>query len=78
MGQITLWRKRVSLPSLPRRGAFLRTVRIVLGSVVILQALTAAVLLVVAKLRRQREYEHSFPHMELAEVQVGDNRLQLY
>lgn len=78
MGQITLWRKRVPLPSLPRRSTFVRCARIVLGCVAFLQALTAAVLLVVSKLRRQREYEHSFPHIDLEEVQVGDNRLQIY
>jgi cardiolipin synthase len=78
MGQITRWRKRVPLPLLPQRRALLRIARIVLSCVAILQALTVAVLLVVSKLRRQREYEHSFPHIDLEEVQVGDNRLQIY
>ncbi len=44
----------------------------------ILQALTVAVLLIVSKLHRRHLHPHSFPHIELAEVQVGENALQLY
>jgi cardiolipin synthase len=78
MGQITPWGKRIPLPSLPQRDAFVRTVRVMLVAVGILQALTALVLLVVSKLRKPNGHERDFPRVELAEVEVGDNRLQLY
>jgi cardiolipin synthase len=44
----------------------------------IVQVLTAPVLLVIATLGKRRKHETSFPHVPFEEVQVGENHLQLY
>jgi cardiolipin synthase len=51
--------------------------RIILG-VLIVQVLTAAVLLVIAALGKRRKHEISFPHDPFEEVQVGENTHRLY
>jgi len=53
-------------------------VRILFGVVFVLQLITAAVLLIVARLRNRRQQKVSFPRICLDEVQVGENSLQLY
>ena len=58
--------------------SLLRLVREVILSVLILQVLTAAVLLVIAALGKRRKHEVSFPHDPFEEVQVGENVLRLY
>lgn len=54
------------------------TARLIFGAIISLQIFTAAVLLLIASLRNRHKHEQSFPHMDLDEVQVGNNRLQLY
>jgi cardiolipin synthase len=51
--------------------------RVLLG-VLIVQVLTAAVLIVIAALGKRRKHEVSFPHEPFKEVQVGENALKLY
>ncbi len=58
--------------------SLLRLVREVILGVLILQVLTAAVLLVIAALGKRRKHEVSFPHDPFEEVQVGENVLRLY
>ena len=64
-----------------RRGLRARVWHFVrLGVIVtfLLQLLTAAFLLIIASIRGHNKLEHSFPRLDLDEVQVGENRLQLY
>ena len=58
------------------RASLMRSLRIGLGILFLLQLLTAAVLLLIASLRRKQTKD--FPRLQLSEVQVGENRLQLY
>lgn len=51
--------------------------KVILGALV-MQVLTAAVLLVIAALGKRRKHEIRFPHAAFEEVQVGKNSLQLY
>jgi cardiolipin synthase len=44
----------------------------------VLQVLTAAILMIVASIRDRHKVQASFPRMDLDEVEVGENRLQLY
>src|ERR1700738_5354007 len=60
------------------RFSFLSTARLLFSAIISLQALTAAILLLIAALRNRHKHEQSFPHMELNEIEVGKNRLQLY
>jgi cardiolipin synthase A/B len=64
-----LFRQRVSLLHVAWR--------IIIG-LLTLQVLTAIVLLVIATLGKRRKHDTSFPHVLEKEVQVGENRLQLY
>ncbi|MBA2676799.1 MAG: phosphatidylserine/phosphatidylglycerophosphate/cardiolipin synthase family protein [Ktedonobacteraceae bacterium] len=63
-----------------RKGNFslVKTTRLILGVILSLQAFTAAILLLIASLRKRDKHEAGFPHMEIDEVEVGANRLQLY
>ncbi len=56
----------------------MRLVRRVILGVLIVQVLTAAVLLGIASLGRRRKHDTSFPHEGFGEVQVGENFLHLY
>jgi cardiolipin synthase len=56
----------------------LRLVGKVILGLLIVQVLTAAVLLVIAALGKRRKHEVSFPHDPFEEVQVGENVLRLY
>src|SRR6266700_504223 len=56
----------------------LRLVGKVFLCLLILQVLTAAVLIVVALVGKRRKHEVSFPHEPFEEVQLGENSLQLY
>jgi cardiolipin synthase len=60
------------------RLSILKLVRTALISLAITQAVTAFVLLLVSSLRNRHKYQYSFPHVESAEVEVGQNKLQLY
>lgn len=60
------------------RLSHLHLVRKVILSVLTVQVLTAAVLLVIAALGKRRKHEVSFPHDPFEEVQVGENVLRLY
>ena len=60
------------------RQSLLRLVRRVILGVLTVQALTAAVLVVIAALGRRRKHEVSFPHDPFEEVQVDENVLRLY
>jgi len=53
-------------------------VRKVILGVLIVQVLTAVVLLVIAALGKRRKHEIRFPHAPFEEVHVGENFLQLY
>jgi len=64
--------KRLSALSL------LRLVRKVILGVLIVQVLTAVVLLVITALGKRRKHEIRFPHAPFEEVHVGENFLQLY
>lgn len=64
--------KRLSRFSLLRLGG------LVILSMLTLQVLTAAVLLVIAALGKRRPHEVSFPHHLFNDIQVGENALQLY
>ena len=44
----------------------------------LLQLATAFILLVISSLRNKRQRLKSFPHFQVGEVRVGENRLQLY
>ncbi len=61
-----------------RRGSLLLLAGRILGGLFILQVLTAIVLFVVAKFGKREKHDASFPHIPLKEVQVNENRLQLY
>lgn len=56
----------------------LRAIRITLGVTFALQVITVAVLWIVSALRNRRRHELSFPTLDLPEVEVGENRMQLY
>lgn len=56
----------------------LKIARVVIGSLAIMQAVTALILLAVAALRNRHKHEYSFPRIELEEISVGKNKLQLY
>src|SRR5260370_5619794 len=56
----------------------LHLVRKVILGVLIVQVLTAVVLLVIAALGKRRKHEIRFPHAPFEEVHVGENFLQLY
>src|SRR5437870_3217236 len=58
--------------------SLLRLVRKAILGLLTLQALTAAVLLVIAALGKRRKHEVSFPHDPFEDVQVGENVLRLY
>jgi len=58
--------------------SLLRLVRKVILGVLIVQVLTAAVLLVIVALGKRRKHEIRFPHAPFEEVHVGENFLQLY
>ena len=58
--------------------SLLRLVRKVILGVLIVQVLTAVVLLVIAALGKRRKHEIRFPHAPFEEVHVGENFLQLY
>src|SRR5579864_7883033 len=51
--------------------------KVILGALIV-QVLTAVVLLVIAALGKRRKHEVSFPHAPFEEAQVGENSLQLY
>jgi cardiolipin synthase len=48
------------------------------GALVLVQAITILILQVVTELRKSRRETGSFPHPSFQELQVGDNRLQIY
>jgi cardiolipin synthase A/B len=58
--------------------SLLRLVRKVILGVLLVQVLTAAVLLVIVALGKRRKHEIRFPHAPFEEVHVGENFLQLY
>ena len=58
--------------------SLLRLVRKVILGVLIVQVLTAVVLLVITALGKRRKHEIRFPHAPFEEVHVGENFLQLY
>ena len=58
--------------------SLLRLVRNVILGTLIVQVLTAVVLLIIAALGKRRKHEISFPHDPFEEVRVGENVLQLY
>src|SRR5438105_7533901 len=60
------------------RLSHLHLVRKVIFSLLTLQVLIAAVLIVIAALGKRRKHEVSFPHDPFEEVQVGENVLRLY
>jgi cardiolipin synthase A/B len=62
----------------PFRLSLLHVVRRVMLGLLIVQLLTATVLLAIAALGKRRKHETSFPHVPFEEVQVGENHLQLY
>jgi cardiolipin synthase A/B len=61
-----------------RRISLLRTALQLTGLLVALQAITVIILQLVSVQRRGHRREVSFPHPQLDEVRVGENRLQLY
>ncbi|HLG75625.1 MAG TPA: phospholipase D-like domain-containing protein [Ktedonobacteraceae bacterium] len=61
----------------PRR-LIIRTGRIALVVTLVLQVITASILLLIAALRDRRKRPVRFLHRQLDEVTVGNNRLQLY
>lgn len=63
------WLKRLSL---------LRVAFAVAGGIVALQAITILILQAVTEVRKLRRNSGSFPHPSFEELQVGDNRLQIY
>ncbi|HLG63788.1 MAG TPA: phospholipase D-like domain-containing protein [Ktedonosporobacter sp.] len=72
-------------PKLPRplrqfrnRLSIVRAFRLALSATLITQGITVMVLLVIAALRRRHIYKPSFPHPRFAQVQVGENTLQLF
>jgi hypothetical protein len=60
----------------PFRLSLLHVVRRVMLGLLIMQVLTATVLLVIAALGKWGKHETSFPHVPFEEVQVGENHLQ--
>ncbi len=70
--------KRISRERSALRTRVLRVVRLSVLVTFVLQLLTAAILMIVASIRDRKKQEHSFPRLDLQEVQVGENRLQLY
>jgi len=51
--------------------------KVILGALIV-QVLTAVVLLAIAALGRRRKQEVNFPHDPFEEMQVGENALRLY
>src|SRR5258708_503945 len=49
-----------------------------LGAIAALQVITVAILWIVSALRAKSRKKTSFPHLDLAPVQVGKNALQIY
>src|SRR5579883_1235929 len=70
-------RAHALLKKLPR-WSLLEIGRTVLISILSLQILTGIILLVIAAVGRRRKHDKRFPHAQFDEVQVGQNRLQLY
>lgn len=66
------------IPLPRRRLTVIQIVERVIALVAALEALIVTVLLVIAKLRRQRLHEDGFPHIALEEAKVGENTLQVY
>ena len=60
------------------RLSHLHLVRKVILSLLTLQVMIAAVLIVIAALGKRRKHEVNFPHDPFEEVQVGENVLRLY
>ncbi|MBE3560074.1 MAG: phosphatidylserine/phosphatidylglycerophosphate/cardiolipin synthase family protein [Ktedonobacteraceae bacterium] len=68
-----------SLSEIKGRLSLARIVRFVLSVIFALQAVTVSILWIVTVLRnRYKKQERSFPRIAMEEVQVGENRLQLY
>ena len=61
-----------------RRLSLLRVMLAVAGGAVALQAITILILQAVTEVRKLRRNSGSFPHPSFEELQVGDNRLQIY
>lgn len=56
----------------------MRWVQRILIGILTLQIFTALLLLIITAFGRRRKHDKSFPHLELEEVQVGENKLLLY
>src|SRR2546425_5678352 len=67
---------RVSLRLHPR--SILRTLLEIMGVMVALQAITVIVLQIVSVQRRRLQQPGSFPHPQMKEVCVGENKLEIY
>src|SRR3989442_4215475 len=67
---------RVSLRLHPR--SILRTLLEIMGVKVALQAITVIVLQIVSVQRRRLQQPGSFPHPQMKEVCVGENKLEIY
>src|SRR5579864_4488644 len=67
---------RVSLRLHPR--SILRTLLEIMGVMVALQAITVIVLQIVSVQRRRLQQPGSFPHPQMKEVCVGENKLKIY
>ncbi|GCE30720.1 cardiolipin synthase [Dictyobacter alpinus] len=52
--------------------------RNILVTIFSVQLFTATILLIITAIRDRHKKDRSFPHIDLKEVQVGENRLQLY
>ncbi|HEY7413677.1 MAG TPA: phospholipase D-like domain-containing protein [Ktedonobacteraceae bacterium] len=74
----SIWQILLSVFPDLRRITLTQLLRTVVGSVVIVQVMTVLVLVVMSAIRNRHKQEHSFPHTELEEVQVGENAMQLY
>ncbi len=74
----SLQQQKETPPAARRRVSLLRIGRIVLVVGFVLEALTASILMLIAAFRNRRKRVPVFSHFRLDEVQVGDNRLQLY
>lgn len=73
------WKKYLfSLFPDPRHITLSQLLRTVIGSLAIMQALTAIILLIMSAIRNKHKREHGFLHVDLEEVQVGENYLQIY
>ena len=55
-----------------------RILRLSLGGILLLQVITAFILIFVTTLRRKKRTTPVFPHVQLDEVAVDENKLQLY